>query len=232
MDNDTKEIRGLQVFSNPEFGAIRALCEGDKVLFCGSDVAKALGYAVPRKALFDHCKGVLKRCTLTNGGEQEMSFIPESDVYRLVFGSKLPTAEKFTDWVTEEVLPSIRSRRESDAARSAMETAQCIRETPITIIGGVACYEKDGMAYLKLETVARGLGFTQSKGDVEYVRWETVDRYLREIGFPNKLGKGVTDYGHDGYIPENVFYRLAMKAKNEAAEKFQAFVADEVIPSI
>lgn len=98
----------LQIFSNPDFGEVRTLEENGKVLFCGSDVAKALGYAVPRKALFDHCKGVLKRNIPTSGGIQEMSFIPESDLYRLVFSSKLPNAERFTDWVTEEVLPSIR----------------------------------------------------------------------------------------------------------------------------
>lgn len=92
-------------------------------------------------------------------------------------------------------------------------------------ISGIECYEKDGVAYLKLETVARGLGFTQEKNNVEYVRWETVNGYLEELGFPNKLGK--TDF-----IPENIFYRLAMKAKNETAERFQALVADEIIPSI
>ena len=98
----------LQIFNNPDFGEVRTLEENGKVLFCGSDVAKALGYAVPRKALFDPCKGVLKRNIPTSGGIQEMSFIPESDLYRLVFSSKLPNAERFTDWVTEEVLPSIR----------------------------------------------------------------------------------------------------------------------------
>ena len=101
-------MNDIQIFSNPEFGEVRTVEENGTVLFCGNDVAKALGYAVPRKALFDHCKGVLKRNTLTGGGEQEMSFIPESDLYRLVFSSKLPTAEKFTDWVTTEILPSIR----------------------------------------------------------------------------------------------------------------------------
>lgn len=101
-------MNDIQIFSNPEFGEVRTVEEDGTVLFCGSDVAKALGYAVPRKALFDHCKGVLKRNTLTGGGEQEMSFIPESDLYRLVFSSKLPTAENFTDWVTTEILPSIR----------------------------------------------------------------------------------------------------------------------------
>jgi len=96
------------LFENPEFGNVRTLETDDgKVLFCGADVAKSLGYKNPSKALSDHCKGVTKCYTLTNGGKQEMAFIPESDVYRLAFGSKLPDAEKYTDWVTNEVLPSI-----------------------------------------------------------------------------------------------------------------------------
>lgn len=92
-------------------------------------------------------------------------------------------------------------------------------------VSGVRCYERDGVAYLKLEDVARGLGFTQTKNGTEYVRWETVNGLLAEFHFPNLLGK-------TSYIPENIFYRLAMKAKNETAEKFQATVADVVIPSI
>lgn len=92
-------------------------------------------------------------------------------------------------------------------------------------IKGIECYEKDGIAYLKLETVARGLGFTQEKSGVEYVKWERVESYLAELGFPHKWGKG-------DFIPENIFYRLAMKAKNAVAEAFQAKIADEVIPSI
>lgn len=98
----------IQIFSNPDFGEVRTIEENGAVLFCGSDVAKALGYTNPSKALSDHCKGVTKRYTPTKSGTQEMSFIPESDLYRLVFSSKLPTAEKFTDWVTSEVLPTIR----------------------------------------------------------------------------------------------------------------------------
>lgn len=92
-------------------------------------------------------------------------------------------------------------------------------------ISGIECFEKDGTAYLKLETVARGLGFTQiAKSGNEVVRWERVHKYLEELGVPT--------CGDDGFIPENIFYRLAMKAKNEAAERFQAKIADEVIPSI
>lgn len=98
----------LRIFNNPEFGEIRTLEEDGKVLFCASDVAKALGYAKPQNAVAAHCKGALKRGIHTNGGIQEMSFIPESDVYRLSFGSKLPTAERLTDWIVEEVIPTIR----------------------------------------------------------------------------------------------------------------------------
>lgn len=93
------------------------------------------------------------------------------------------------------------------------------------LISGVSCYEQDGTAYLRLDDVAHGLGFTQTKNGIEYVRWETIDKYLRDLGFSQQVGK-------DSYIPENIFYRLAMKAKNETAEKFQALVADEIIPSI
>lgn len=93
-------------------------------------------------------------------------------------------------------------------------------------VNGIDCYEKDGVAYLKLEAVAKGLGFTRvANSGNEVVRWERVNKYLSEIGF-------VPTSGHDGFIPENVFYRLAMKAKNKTAETFQAKVADEVIPSI
>lgn len=99
----------------------------------------------------------------------------------------------------------------------------------IMTISGVSCYEKDGTAFLNLEAVAIGLGFAQrqNKNGVEYVsvRWERVEQYLAELGFPHKWGK-------DSFIPENIFYRLAMKAKNETAERFQALVADEIIPSI
>lgn len=100
-----------------------------------------------------------------------------------------------------------------------------MNELQIINIDGVECYEKDGTAYLKLETVARGLGFTDNSKDVEYVRWNTVKQYLKDIGFSQEVAK-------DDFIPENIFYRLAMKAKNETAEKFQAKVADEIIPSI
>ena len=103
-------------------------------------------------------------------------------------------------------------------------------------ISGIECYEKDGVAYLKLETVARGLGFTRTAASGnEVVRWETVRKYLAELGVPTSWHGDSQPVGKEGlpdFIPENVFYRLAMKAKNEVAEAFQAKIADVVIPSI
>ena len=95
-------------FSSKEFGQIRVIQENGKCLFCGADVTKALGYINSRDALRRHCKGVVKRDTLTEGGRQQISFIPEGDVYRLIVHSKLPTAVRFEHWVFDEVLPTIR----------------------------------------------------------------------------------------------------------------------------
>lgn len=98
----------IEVFQNSEFGSVRTICEEKALLFCGADVAKALGYARPNEAVSKHCKGTLKRRTPTPGGSQEMLFIPEGDVYRLIVRSKLPSAEKFERWLFDEVVPTIR----------------------------------------------------------------------------------------------------------------------------
>ena len=99
----------LQIFNSEEFGEIRTVEIEGKPYFAGTDVARALGYSNPRKAILDHCKGVTKRDTPTSGGIQSMSYINEGDLYRLIMGSRLPSAEKFESWVMDEVLPAIRS---------------------------------------------------------------------------------------------------------------------------
>ncbi|WP_455268606.1 phage antirepressor [Ruminococcus sp.] len=102
MDNMVK------TFVNEEFGSVRTIEENGKILFCGSDVAKALGYRRPKDAITAHCKGAVKRRLLTNGGAQEMKMITEGDVYRLITHSRLPYAEKFESWIFDDVLPTIR----------------------------------------------------------------------------------------------------------------------------
>lgn len=98
----------LQIFSNPEFGKIRTIQQGEKTLFCASDIARSLGYSNPNKAVNDHCRAITKCSTPISGKMQDINFIPEGDVYRLIVHSKLPSAEKFERWVFDTVLPSIR----------------------------------------------------------------------------------------------------------------------------
>lgn len=98
----------IQTYTNAAFGSVRILYEDGKPLFCGADACKALGYKNQHDALTRHCKGVVKRYPLTNGGKQQMNFLPEGDLYRLITHSKLPSAEKFERWVFDEVLPAIR----------------------------------------------------------------------------------------------------------------------------
>ena len=102
-------MNNIQIFKNDSFGAVRTTTdENGRILFCGKDVATALGYSDTAQAIRKHCKGVVEMTTPSNGGVQMMKYITEGDVYRLTFGSKLPSAEKFTAWVADEILPTIR----------------------------------------------------------------------------------------------------------------------------
>ena len=101
----------LQVFTNEQFGEIRTVEDDGKVLFCGSDIAKALEYSRPNDAITAHCRCTVKRRIphpQSPDKQIEMSFIPEGDVYRLIVHSKLPKAQEFERWVFDDVLPTIR----------------------------------------------------------------------------------------------------------------------------
>ncbi len=107
----------MKVFNHEQFGNVRIIEEDGRMLFCGSDVAKALSYTNPRKAVRDHTEGGTKRSMVSLTTNQygvtteqivETTFITEGDVYRLITHSKLPSAERFERWVFDEVLPGIR----------------------------------------------------------------------------------------------------------------------------
>ena len=101
----------METFSSQEFGSVRIIEEDDKYLFCGTDVAKSLGYDQPHKAISRHCRYGMKRTVPHPQAPDkliEMIFIPEGDVYRLIVQSKLPSAERFESWVFDEVIPAIR----------------------------------------------------------------------------------------------------------------------------
>lgn len=103
-------MSNLQIFQSPEWGSIRTVDLDGAPWLVGKDVAQALGYQNPQRAIRDHVeeedKGVTE--TVTPGGTQSVTVINESGLYSLVLASKLPSARRFRRWVTSVVLPSIR----------------------------------------------------------------------------------------------------------------------------
>lgn len=101
-------MNDLKVFSNSEFGELGVMLIDGKEYFPATQCAKLIGHENPARAVRKFCKGVTKMVTPTVGGSQEVNYIPEGDLYRLIVNSKLPAAERFERWVFDEVLPSIR----------------------------------------------------------------------------------------------------------------------------
>lgn len=99
----------LQIFNNEEFGKIRTVTKDNEPMFCLADVCKALEIAnVGNVRQRLSAKGIRIMDTHTKGGTQKMTFINEANLYKTIFQSRKDSAERFTDWVTSEVLPSIR----------------------------------------------------------------------------------------------------------------------------
>lgn len=106
--NQLEEKKEVSIF-NFENQNVRTVLIDSEIWFVASDVTKILGYVNGKQAIIEHCKGVYKKYPLlTTGGMQELSIINESGLYKLVLASKKPNAIKFQDWVTSQVLPSIR----------------------------------------------------------------------------------------------------------------------------
>ena len=106
----------VSIFEHPEFGRIRTLEIDGKIWFCASDVAAALGYSNPRDAVVRHCKpmGVVVYDTPTRSAVQKIKYISEGNVYRLIAGSKLPSAEKFESWIFDELVIRIVEEQSSE----------------------------------------------------------------------------------------------------------------------
>ena len=126
----------LQIFQNQEFGEVRSLVINNEPWFVGKDIATALGYDNPSKAVRDHVEDEDKKMGVQNvtpcvvdslGRKQYPTFINESGVYSLIFGSKLPNAKKFKRWVTSEVLPTL--RKTGSYAKAPTDPRQLLKLT-------------------------------------------------------------------------------------------------------
>lgn len=97
----------IQEFFNEKFGTVRTVAIDDVIYFVASDIARALGYKNPQKAIRDHCKRVNESFIPSNGGEQKAKVITKSDIYRLIVRSKLEYADEFESWIFDEIMPTI-----------------------------------------------------------------------------------------------------------------------------
>lgn len=122
---ERRKMNELQIFNSEEFGDIRTVTIENEPMFCLSDVCKALGLTQPSKVKERlNEKGVSSIPTLTAGGEQKLLYINESNLYKTIFQSRKESAERFTDWVTSEVLPAI---RKTGAYQKPMSTVEMMR---------------------------------------------------------------------------------------------------------
>ena len=99
----------IQIFKNEQFGQVRVITKDSEPWLCLSDICKSLGLGnvtEVKKRL--NSKGLSTIETLTNGGKQNLIYVDESNFYKVIFQSRKAEAEKFTEWVTSDVLPSIR----------------------------------------------------------------------------------------------------------------------------
>ncbi|MGV3043477.1 BRO family protein [Staphylococcus rostri] len=117
-------MQDLQVFQNSQFGNLEILTIDGKQWFPAAKVAETLGYSNPHKTIRDHTKerGVTIRSVIDSlGRKQNKKFIDEGNLYRLIAKSKLPQAEKFEEWVFEEVLPTLRKTGSYQVPTEPME---------------------------------------------------------------------------------------------------------------
>lgn len=191
----------LQIFNSEEFGEIRTIEIDGKPYFVATDVATALGYVNPRKAVNDHCKGVTKRDTPTSSGVQSMSYINEGDLYRLIMKSKLPSAEKFESWVMDEVLPTI---RKTGCYRKPMSTSEQIK---LLALGNTELNERVSDVEKKIDSLENDMPLYGCEID------DIKNHVNRKV--VNVLGGKTSEAYRDGSIRSSVFKDIYRQLKRE-----------------
>ena len=200
-------MNNLEIFENPEFGQVRMVEVEGKPFAVGIDVAKALEYANPSKAVLDHCKGVSKLGIPSAGGVQETNVIPEGDIYRLISKaadqSKNPVikekAERFESWLFDEVLPSIR----------ANGSYSLTKQIPQTLPEALRAYadEVEKNEVLKLQTAQQHQIINELQPKATYYDLCLQNKTLLSV---TKIAK---DYGMSGNALNNMLHELGVQYK-------------------
>ncbi len=221
------ENNGLQIFENEEFGKIRTIEIGGKVWFVGKDVAAALGYSNPQKALRDHVddEGKTVNEMFTVNGTMGV-LINESGLYSLILSSKLPTARKFQRWVINNILPSAHEINEPTTdnlkGEIIMNNLQLVKSSRF---GDVECdiYSDNDEMYMTIAQLAECLGYADRKGIEKIVERNS---YLKNPEFSVTVKLSATDgkYYNTRVFSEDGIYEVTFLSKTEIAGQFRAWV--------
>jgi len=220
----------FQTFTFDNGAELRVIIEEGEPLFYAKDVCDALGYERARDAIAQHCKskGAVKRDTLTKGGKQEVTYIDESNVYRLIMRSKLPKAEEFQDWVCGEVLPTIRKtgkyeRKEGqDAIQLTQGTIYRANELRRWLyLHGYYNHRKEGTAsFLPVKLIHSSLesiGFIYK--DTKSRKWVATTYALEKSFCVNVPVKQFVTFNHDGTVKKTTT-QYAFAVTEAGAEEY------------
>jgi prophage antirepressor-like protein len=192
----------LQIFSNSEFGEIRTITKDDEPMFCLADVCKALeisNVGNVKQRLSE--KGIHTADTLTKGGMQKMTFISEANLYKTIFQSRKESAERFTEWVTSEVLPSIRKTGSYSKPLTTSEQIRLLAQGNTELTERVDKVE-DKIISIEEETPLYGCEI------------EEVQKHVRKKGIEVLGGKDSNAY-KDGGIRGSVYSDIYKQLKRE-----------------
>lgn len=195
-------MEDLQIFSNSEFGEIRTITKDNEPMFCLADVCKALELTQPSKVKERlNSKGVNIIPTLTKGGEQKLLYINESNLYKTIFQSRKESAERFTEWVTSEVLPSIRKTGSYSKPLTTSEQIRLLAQGNTELTERVDKVE-DKITSIEEETPLYGCEI------------EEVQKHVRKKGIEVLGGKDSNAY-KDGGIRGSVYSDIYKQLKRE-----------------
>ena len=193
----------LQIFNNEEFGSVRTITKDNEPMFCLADVCKALELEQVSRV-----KSRLKEDGVTNskvidrlGREQEATFINESNLYKVIFQSRKPSAEKFTDWVTDEVIPSIRKTGTYGKPMSTGEQIQLLAQ------GNVELNERVGNVESKIQSLEDDMPLYGCEID-------EIQKHIRRKGISVLHGKDSPAY-KDGSVRSSVYADMYGQLKRE-----------------
>lgn len=204
----------LKIFENAEFGQVRTIEIDGKPYFCGSDIAKSLGYSNANDAMGRHCRAIVKHDTHISGKIQKINFIPEGDIYRLITHSKLPSAEKFESWVFDEVLPSIR--------KHGMYAIDELINNPDLAIKALTALkdEREKNQALSEEVNVKNQLIGELKPKADYM-----DRILKNPGLVT-ITQIAKDYGMSGQAMNDLLHNFKVQYKQSSQwllyEKYQS----------